>query len=84
MTAPTTPATASPPPLLTLTEASTYLGVPRSTLEKWTRAGRLPAIKLGGQARSHVRFRRGDLDAYVAACAAPVTTGPLATAGLPA
>ena len=47
--------------LLTLSEASGYLKVARSTLILWTQQGRLPSYKLG-KCR---RFKRSELDRFV-------------------
>jgi excisionase family DNA binding protein len=51
--------------LLDRYQAEDYLNVSGSTLEKWVRAGLLPVIRLGGQPRSRLRFRRSDLDAFI-------------------
>jgi len=51
--------------LLDRYQAEDYLNVSGSTLEKWVRAGLLPVIRLGGQPRSRLRFRRADLDAFI-------------------
>jgi excisionase family DNA binding protein len=48
---------------LTLGQAATYLGVAQSTVRKWSDGGRLPAFYTPG---GHRRFRRGDLDAFLA------------------
>jgi excisionase family DNA binding protein len=48
---------------LTLGQAASYLGVAQSTVRKWSDAGRLPAFYTPG---GHRRFRRGDLDAFLA------------------
>jgi excisionase family DNA binding protein len=48
---------------LTLGQAATYLGVAQSTVRKWSDGGRLPAFKTPG---GHRRFRRGDLDSFLA------------------
>lgn len=65
--------------LLDKWEAEDYLNVPGSTLEKWVRARRIPVVRLGGQPRSRLRFRRADLDAFIAASTTPATVGPLAS-----
>jgi excisionase family DNA binding protein len=48
---------------LTLGQAATYLGVAQSTVRKWSDGGRLPAFYTPG---GHRRFRRGDLDSFLA------------------
>jgi excisionase family DNA binding protein len=48
---------------LTLGQAATYLGVAQSTVRKWSDGGRLSAFYTPG---GHRRFRRGDLDAFLA------------------
>lgn len=56
-------ATLSRQPLLTPHEASTYLGVPTSTLAVWRSTGRvqLPYVKVGG----HVRYRHDDIEVFL-------------------
>ena len=58
---------------LTLGQAATYLGVAQSTVRKWSDGGRLSAFYTPG---GHRRFRRGDLDAFLAG-----SSGGTATAG---
>jgi len=60
---------------LTLGQAATYLGVAQSTVRKWSDAGRLSAFYTPG---GHRRFRRGDLDAFLAG-----SSGGTATAEKP-
>ena len=48
---------------LTLGQAAAYLGAAQSTVRKWTDGGRLPAFYTPG---GHRRFRRTDLDAFLA------------------
>jgi excisionase family DNA binding protein len=48
---------------LTLGQAARYLGVAQSTIRKWSDQGRLPAFYTPG---GHRRYRRRDLDAFVA------------------
>jgi excisionase family DNA binding protein len=66
------------PVLMDAWDACDYLGVPRSTFDKWTRQGLIPTVRLGGRARSRLRFRRSDLDAFVSAATTPASAGPLA------
>jgi excisionase family DNA binding protein len=51
------------PDWLTLGQAAKYLGVAQSTIRKWSDGGRLPAFYTPG---GHRRYRRGDLDAFLA------------------
>ena len=60
---------------LTLGQAATYLGVAQSTVRKWSDGGRLSAFYTPG---GHRRFRRGDLDAFLAG-----SSGGTATAARP-
>ena len=48
---------------LTLGQAARYLGVAQSTIRKWSDQGRLPAFYTPG---GHRRYRRRDLDSFVA------------------
>jgi excisionase family DNA binding protein len=58
---------------LTLGQAATYLGVAQSTVRKWSDGGRLPAFYTPG---GHRRFRRGDLDSFLAGSrGGPATRG---------
>ena len=52
---------------LTLGQAATYLGVAQSTVRKWSDGGRLSAFYTPG---GHRRFRRADLDAFLAGSSA--------------
>jgi transcriptional repressor of dcmA and dcmR len=52
--------------LMTLDEAAAYLGVAKITLRRWTRDGQLPCVRVG--TRRDRRFRKQDLDAYIANC----------------
>jgi excisionase family DNA binding protein len=61
--------------LLDRYQAEDYLNVSGSTLEKWVRAGLLPVIRLGGQPRSRLRFRRADLDAFIQRSTTPAKAG---------
>ncbi len=63
---PTTPT----PEILTYQEASAYLRIPVNTLYWMVHENRIPHIRIG--ARS-VRFRRSELDAWLAKNARPVT-----------
>jgi excisionase family DNA binding protein len=60
---------------LTLGQAAGYLGVAQSTIRKWSDGGRLPAFYTPG---GHRRFRRGDLDAFLASSrGGAVRAGPV-------
>lgn len=72
---------ATEPVLMDAWQACDYLGLPRSTFDKWVRAGLIPAVRPGGQPRSRLWFRREDLDAFIAAAMRPATAGPLAKKG---
>jgi excisionase family DNA binding protein len=61
--------------LLDRYQAEDYLNVSGSTLEKWVRAGLLPVVRLGGQPRSRLRFRRVDLDAFIERSTTPAKAG---------
>lgn len=50
--------------------AAKVLGVHPATLKRWARDGRVPAIRTPG---GHWRFRRTDLDAFVAEMQANAT-----------
>lgn len=50
--------------LLTAREVADVLGVCTETVLRWTRAGKLPPIRLPGGA---IRFREDDLDAWLSA-----------------
>jgi excisionase family DNA binding protein len=54
--------------LLTVPEAAEILAVAPATVYEWIRAGRLPHIRLGPRA---IRFTRGLLAAWIAACHVP-------------
>ena len=51
------------PEWLTLGQAARFLGVAQSTIRKWSDQGRMPAFYTPG---GHRRFRRADLDAFLA------------------
>lgn len=51
------------PEWLTLGEAARYLGVAQSTMRTWSDSGRVPVFCTPGR---HRRYRRGDLDAFLA------------------
>ena len=60
---------------LTLGEAAKYLGVAQSTIRKWSDLGHVDMIKTPG---GHRRYRRSDLDAFVARAAGSRTPRPAA------
>jgi excisionase family DNA binding protein len=51
------------PEWLTLGQAARFLGVAQSTIRRWSDQGRVPAFYTPG---GHRRYRRGDLEAFVA------------------
>ena len=59
------PAKSAPPDSLSPQAAAALLNVPPGTLAQWRSSGRvpLPYLKLGGL----IRYRRADLEAFVAA-----------------
>jgi excisionase family DNA binding protein len=57
------PMPAGEPDWLTLGQAAKHLGVAQSTIRKWSDSGRVPAFYTPG---GHRRYRRGDLDAFLA------------------
>src|SRR6267378_3903067 len=51
--------------LLDIREAAVFLRVSETSLRRWTNAGRLPCLRIGG--RRERRFRRADLLAFIGA-----------------
>ena len=49
--------------LMTPNEASTYLGVSKVSLRRWTVIGQLRCVRVGS--RRDRRFRKSDLNAYI-------------------
>ncbi len=62
------------PDWLTLGQAAKYLGVAQSTIRKWSDQGLLPAFYTPG---GHRRFRRRDLDSFLARSGRGGQPGPL-------
>jgi excisionase family DNA binding protein len=62
------------PDWLTLGQAAKYLGVAQSTIRKWSDQGLLPAFYTPG---GHRRFRRRDLDDFLARSGRAGRPGPL-------
>lgn len=58
--------------LLDIGEAAALLRVSETSLRRWTNAGRLPCLRIGG--RRERRFRRSDLLAFVGSEHRPATT----------
>ena len=54
------------PTLLTINEAASYLAMSRKGIERLVSSGRIPQIVLAPKTK---RYRREDLDAYIAASA---------------
>lgn len=61
-----TVAIAKPPELLTATEAAEYLSLQKQTLDNWRCTGRYPSLKFLRIGRRMVRYRRTDLDEFLA------------------
>jgi excisionase family DNA binding protein len=59
--------------LLTARELAEWIGVSTETVLRWTRARKLPAVRLPGGA---LRYRESDIEAWVAQRCQPVHTGP--------
>src|SRR4051812_10714956 len=51
------------PALLDIKEAAAFLRVSETSLRRWTNAGRLPCLRIGGRAER--RFRQSDLEAFL-------------------
>src|SRR6266513_5601614 len=51
------------PALLDIKEAAAFLRVSATSLRRWTNAGRLPCLRIGGRAER--RFRKSDLEAFL-------------------
>jgi excisionase family DNA binding protein len=64
--------------LLTARELSEWLGVSPETVLRWTRARKVPAVRLPSRA---VRYRESDIEAWVAERVRPVHTGATSKAG---
>src|SRR2546423_1436227 len=64
----------SDPDWLTLGQAAKYLGVAQSTIRKWSDQGLVPAFYTPG---GHRRFRRRDLDSFLARSGRGGRPGPL-------
>ena len=69
---------ANEPDWLTLGQAAKHLGVAQSTIRKWSDNGRVPAFYTPG---GHRRYRRSDLDAFLASSGGGVTVAPRANGG---
>jgi excisionase family DNA binding protein len=69
-------------PLLTITEAATFLNVSKATIRRWTDDGRLACLRIG--ARSERRFRQADLDELITKSEPKQYVGKAATAPSPA
>jgi excisionase family DNA binding protein len=56
--------------LLTPRQAADYLSISIRSLQTRTAAGEIPAVRMRrpGTTRGPLRYRRSDLDAYVASC----------------
>ena len=56
-----TPQAVSPPDLMSVAEVAVYLGVTERSIYAWAAEKRLPAYKAG----KFIRFRRGDVEAFL-------------------
>ena len=72
MTYPGRRAPTGEPDWLTLGQAAKFLGVAQSTIRKWSDQGRVPAFYTPG---GHRRYRRGDLEAFLARSGPGARTG---------
>src|SRR3954463_16496968 len=59
----------TPADLLDIREAAEFLRVSETSLRRWTNAGRLRCLRIGG--RRERRFRRSDLLAFLGSDAGP-------------
>ncbi len=46
-------------------EASTYTGIPRSTLYDMAKNGEIPSIRMGSRTKSRIKFDREDIDRFL-------------------
>jgi len=60
-------------PLVDTAGLATYLKVDVETVRRWVRAGKIPAVRLPGKCRRHLRF---DLQAVLAALGQDATAQP--------
>jgi excisionase family DNA binding protein len=74
------PMPANEPDWLTLGQAAKHLGVAQSTIRKWSDSGRVPAFYTPG---GHRRYRRSDLDAFLASSGGAVPAAPRTANGGP-
>jgi|SRR6266853_4925834 len=63
------------PELLDIAQAAALLQVSEASLRRWTNAGRLPCLRIGG--RRERRFRRADLMAFLEGPSSPALVGHL-------
>jgi len=69
------------PELLTTAQAAALAGVGQRTWWRWTRSGLAPApIKIGPGPHAAVRYRRAEIEAWIAAGCKPVGTCPVGAA----
>ena len=54
--------------LMTASQVAERLGVPRSTVTRWARAGSLPSFRTPGK---HYRFRRSEVEKFLPAFEIP-------------
>jgi excisionase family DNA binding protein len=72
------PMPANEPDWLTLGQAAKHLGVAQSTIRKWSDSGRVPAFYTPG---GHRRYRRADLDAFLASSGGSMPAAPRGNGG---
>ena len=51
--------------LITAEEVMKILKISRATLNRWVKAGKIPALKLGEGRKGAVRFRLRDIEEFV-------------------
>lgn len=73
-TAETPAAVADPQAVMNYPEAARTLRVARSTLDRWSAAGEIPAFHVG----RNLKVRAADVAAFIDRNSIPATTGPLA------
>ncbi len=67
--------------LLTIEEAAQYLNVSKTSLRRWTKADRLPCLRVG--VREERRFRQSDLDQFLSSSVNSVEPAVFSGANLP-
>ncbi len=57
--------------LLTKSQAAQFIGIHERTLDLWQHDRKIPYLKFGKGRRAMVRFRKADLENFIAAHAVP-------------